>query len=433
MKGKKILSLVLAIAMVLGTMGTVAFAEETVVAKIGETEYTTLEKALTAAKDGETIELISGETPISAAGAVYGNKTVTITGSAVFDWSKGWLFVGRGGEGDGTLIFENATITSNEASLANGSYGIHVSAPEAGSDSKNTGSVIFKNSDIQLSYLANRSQTIVDGGKLYVHYGFWVGGRPAAETPDGNDGVAQMDIVNGAIVEVANHNGMGIGHESKGILNVTDSTFNYTGTSIVVKDGSEVNVGGTSTLKMETIDGKVTIEAADDTVIRDSIIDATVFANGDITFEGENKVTSFNPGWYNHTITIGDGDSLEISGTGRMTVGYGNTFNIEGNIADAKLMTVSETVPSLSIPAGMSITGGNGATFNVKNAWVEIGLSTSKNSAANGTFTFDINNSIFDCTNNFGFVPSTTDGLVPVFNFALKNGRHKGVTLRAFN
>ena len=51
MRMTKVLSLIIALAMILGTMGTVVFAEEqTSVAKIGETEYATFGEAMTAAK-----------------------------------------------------------------------------------------------------------------------------------------------------------------------------------------------------------------------------------------------------------------------------------------------------------------------------------------------------------------------------------------------
>ena len=65
------------------------------VAKIGENYYKTLATALTAAQDGATITLLwaEGDAPIAMNGAVYG-KTVTITGTATVDWSKGFLFVG---------------------------------------------------------------------------------------------------------------------------------------------------------------------------------------------------------------------------------------------------------------------------------------------------------------------------------------------------
>ena len=84
-------------------------------------------------------------------GAVFG-KTVTITGTATVDWSKGFLFIGRGGEGNGTVIFENANLTS---ASNNASYGIHVSGREKNTTNKYDGTLIIKNSTIELDYLIN--------------------------------------------------------------------------------------------------------------------------------------------------------------------------------------------------------------------------------------------------------------------------------------
>ncbi len=62
MKTKRILSAILAVAMVLSTFSIAVFAEEAVVAKIGENEYSTITDALRAAADGDTITLLSDTT-----------------------------------------------------------------------------------------------------------------------------------------------------------------------------------------------------------------------------------------------------------------------------------------------------------------------------------------------------------------------------------
>ncbi len=63
MKTRRILSVVLAMAMVFGTMGTVVFAEEeeisVAVAKIDDVEYTTLQDAISAAAEGQTVMLLN--------------------------------------------------------------------------------------------------------------------------------------------------------------------------------------------------------------------------------------------------------------------------------------------------------------------------------------------------------------------------------------
>jgi len=149
-------------------------------------------------------------------------------------------------------------------------------------------------------------------------------------------------------------------------------------------------------------------------------INGTINAGGNLTFEGETKVTAFSAGYYNRTITIGEGASLEFTGTGRMTVGYGNTFNITGTITDAKTADKSDVKASLIIPGGISITGGNDAAMNVNDAYVSIGNTSSKNSAANGKFELNFTNSIVEFTNQFT-LSTPTNGMAPVFDVNIVN------------
>ena len=149
-------------------------------------------------------------------------------------------------------------------------------------------------------------------------------------------------------------------------------------------------------------------------------INGTIYAGGDLTFAGHTKVTLFSASFYNRTITIGEGACLEVTGTGRVTLGYGNTFNITGTIEDAKTADKTTIQPSLIIPGGISITGGNNAAFNVTNAYVQIGKTSSKNSAANGKFTLNFDNSIAEFTNQFT-LSEPTGGNNPTFNMNIEN------------
>jgi hypothetical protein len=149
-------------------------------------------------------------------------------------------------------------------------------------------------------------------------------------------------------------------------------------------------------------------------------INGTLVAGGDITFAGHTKVTAFSAGFSGYEITIGEGACLEITGGGRSTMGYNNTFNITGTITDAKSADKANIQPSLIMPAGISITGGNGLELNIKDAYVQIGSTTSKNSAANGTFTINIENSIAEFTNQLTFSEPTA-GNNPTFNLNVKN------------
>ena len=149
-------------------------------------------------------------------------------------------------------------------------------------------------------------------------------------------------------------------------------------------------------------------------------INGTLNAGGNVTFAGHTKVTAFSAGYYNRTITIGEGACLEVTGTDRVSLAYGNTFDITGNVSNAKTADKSNIQPSLIIPGGISITGGNDATMKITNAYVKIGSTSSKNSAANGVFTLNIKNSIAEFTNQLTF-SEPTNGKTPTFNINVKN------------
>ena len=149
-------------------------------------------------------------------------------------------------------------------------------------------------------------------------------------------------------------------------------------------------------------------------------INGTIVADGDLTFAGHTKVTSFSASYYDRTITIGEGACLEVTGDGRVSLAYGNTFNVTGSITDAKNADKTTIQPSLIIPGGISITGGNDASLNITNAYVKIGSTTSKNSVANGTFNIKITNSIAEFTDQLTFA-EPTNGKNPTFNINVTN------------
>ena len=388
------------------------------VAKIGEVGYNTLAKAITAAQNEDVVTLlwVEGDAPIAMNASLYG-KNVTITGTATVDWSKGWLFVGRGGAGDATLTFDNAKLTSNEESLANGTYGIHVSAKEGNDVNKNYGKVIFKNSDVQLSYLANRNDVEVDGGKLYVHYGFWVGGRPSTETPDGSEGTATMDIKNGAVVEVNNHNGMGIGHEGNGVMNITSSTFKYTGTSfnLAKEENSSINVYGESTIEITKLEGGSSIDLMDGAIVKNSTIGGDVFVAGNVTFRGDNTFAMLYDygtltGYYGTTAnmewTVEEGASLTLTKMARYGLGYGDNVTINGSITNALEARENLTEDDRSLfMHGLVAQESSGYNCNskltVNNAYVVLGSNNSfgnKPGEYGGNYTINFKNSVVDAS-----------------------------------
>lgn len=149
-------------------------------------------------------------------------------------------------------------------------------------------------------------------------------------------------------------------------------------------------------------------------------INGSIYAGGDLTISGHVKITDFSATYYDRTITIGEGSCLEITGTGRMTLGYGNVFNITGTLENAKNADKNNVQPSLIVPGGISITGGDDAAMNITNAYVKIGSTTSKNSAANGTFTLNFTNTIAEFTNQLTLA-EPTNGKNPTFNINIKD------------
>ena len=238
-----------------------------------EIGYQSLAEALEAAENNNTIVLLNKEnTVINMAGAVNGNKTITITtaertvtetnneGQEIevkvpvkANWGQGWLFVGRGGEGDGTLIFEDAFIES-VSYASNTATGFNVSGSKYGNDNTNDGTITIKNSNIELDYLINKNVMSLENSTLTVKNGFSVGGRPGhdkdgnQDSESGEDATATMTLTNGSNVIVDNHNGMGLGYEAIGIMNIDEtSSFEATQNFLVSAKGT-MNLAGEATI-----------------------------------------------------------------------------------------------------------------------------------------------------------------------------------------
>ena len=148
-------------------------------------------------------------------------------------------------------------------------------------------------------------------------------------------------------------------------------------------------------------------------------------AGGEITFTGVTKAVSFSVQNTNTTVNIVAGACLEITGTNRMVIGHGCTFNITGNIENAKTADVAALTPSLIIP-GASFTGA-GVTFNVTNAYISAPSSYSSSSkSANGTFDFNFTNSIWESAGKLAFESQSTAATVnfDLVNSVLNTGSH---------
>ncbi len=379
-----------------GTYGILA--AKTYVARIGETKYETLAKALAAAEDGETVELLwtEGDAPISMAGTVCGNKTVTITGTATVDWSKDWLYVGRNGEGDGKVIFDNANLTS--ASNSN-SYGINVSGSKKDSNTTNDGAVEIKDSTIVLDYLINKGSMTLDNATLTVKNGFGVGGRPGNETESGEDATATISLSNGSKLVVNNHNGMGLGYEAIGVMDIDDtSTFETTKSFQVTAKGT-MNVNGGTVKVAGTLTNNGTIYVTGTADIAATVTgDGWVYMNG-VTLSSATKLYGAKVRFASGTNTL-DGSTID---DGWFQVGIGAYKGVDANV---------DTV--------------NGVTVNVKNnahigaggidyqGWIGSGYydtDAEKTAAMTGAkYVLNIENSLAE----FGYLHISNDGVLNV-------------------
>ena len=203
---------------------------------------------------------------------------------------------------------------------------------------------------------------------------------------------------------------------------------------VALGEDAEGNVKAYATLE-EAVAAATKVSVVNDTTLSEDLtlpagitfngngknITGNLVASGDVTFTGHTKVTNFNAGYNKPVITIGEGACLELTGTGRMVIGHGATFNITGTIEDAKATTNARAIvePSLIMP-GASFTGA-GVNFNVKNAYIKaLSNCTSKNSNASGTHNFNLTNSIWEQTGTLAFyVP--TNGMDPTFNLNVKD------------
>ena len=154
-------------------------------------------------------------------------------------------------------------------------------------------------------------------------------------------------------------------------------------------------------------------------------VSGTIIAGGEITFKGVTKAASFNVKNVNTVVNIPAGASLQLTGTARLVIGHGATFNITGTIEDAKTADKATLTPSLVMP-GASFTGA-GVTFNVTNAYISAPSSyCSSSSSASGTFDFNITNSIWESAGKLAFESQSTAATVnfDLVESVLNTGSH---------
>ena len=541
MKLKRILAMVLCVAMVLSTMSFNVFAEDDTnyVAQIGDQKFETVLDALTAAMESNTateVKLLQDSTELLTTNFEFiVNSDVVITSDtpvAVSFYNNETKYdLVFGSENSNTItIDKNVTLKVEDRNIWLGYYSKqNVTVKVYGTLS--AGYQLWSGSDVEVygtleslgeALVLRRGKTLtVDGGKVDANYFSILAGNIDAKNDaviecgpvwisntgsyanEGNaeivldnatltsssnlksatthaDGVS-ITIMNGSIASFPGnvHGASQLDENTNLVVSGNSTQLNIKGLTnngtIEVADGGKVSATGTvtnnGTIEVENEDdfeGEVSgnqpetpalvvakvgtqefaslaeaiVAAQDgDTIMMianasfaDPVtlpagvtlngngykIDGTVWADGDLIFEGNTKIAAFSASSNGGTITIGEGACLEITGTGRVTLGYGNVFNITGSIADAKTADKTNIQASLIIPGGISITGGSGAEMNVTNAYVKIGNTSSKNNAADGKFDLNFENSIAEFTHQFT-LSEPTSGKNPTFEVNVKD------------
>jgi hypothetical protein len=136
-----------------------------------------------------------------------------------------------------------------------------------------------------------------------------------------------------------------------------------------------------------------------------------IVLSDDIEFVGHVITSGVDIMYTGLTITIDKGACLEVTGPNRLTVGHNTTFNITGNIVDAKTDDLANVQPSLIMP-GASFTG-DSVNFNATDAYIKTTASyCSSSKYASGTFKFDINNCVWEQFSKLSFEAQSTAATV---------------------
>ncbi|MCQ2402188.1 MAG: hypothetical protein MJ202_00465 [Lentisphaeria bacterium] len=249
----------------------------------GVNAFSNMADAAKAAKTGADTEIqIKGTDPI-VSGSAFGDQNITIKGNGTFQW-QGWMFIGRDASQavstkDATVTFDGATIARAASS---GDQSIHVSGQEGDGSSKGNGTLNITNgSDIATDWIVNKNIINIDkGSKLTTNF-FGIAGRPASETPTGEDATAILNV-DAATVNVGNNAfGLKLGNEGNGIVNLTNGAV-LNATSILNEAKGTINVDGSTLTATGTVTnaGTITIDAT-------SVFSAAAFsgANGTITVD----------------------------------------------------------------------------------------------------------------------------------------------------
>ena len=438
------------------------------VAKIGETKYATLEAAFAAATEGQTITLLADATPtltsqraITKAAVIdLGGKTLTLTeddlyfgtttfqnGNIVVDPSVKpstavfWMFANQ------TLTFDNVKIV---ATGVTGTYLIGLDGNNSDLNIINGSEIIIENTtaldlDVICVNASTGNDIVVEDSKVNVTNldgrVFFRGNYTVKDSEVNLDGItkAGFRIEAGQTLSIEGTSVVNItGEPRDGGIHLTDITSTYTKAetatvNATVNEPKVAKVGentyrtfaeaaaaaqaGSEIILLANIEGDITVPANVTLNGNGFAISGAITADGTITFAGVTKAGNFGVKYVNTVVNIPAGASLQLTGTDRMVIGHGCTFNITGSIEDAKTADKAVLTPSLIMP-GASFTGA-GVTFNVTNAYIKTTASyCSSSKSASSTFDFNIKNSIWE---QFGKLAFESQSVNATVNFDLVN------------
>lgn len=481
MRLKKILSLLLAMTMLFSCVGLTAMAEETIsenVAEIEDTEYATLEDALNAAKEGDTINLKAGEhelvndsfsegrywlpenlTIIGEDGAVVTNgpaisaKSITIDNVDFINpvnsgYNSGLVFHLSGDSaiknseidgywGGSYYSTASGNLLIEKCDVYGAVYGLHIAEGSAVVDVVDSKISGWNTYGSEISATFDNCEFAGNGS--YAFLGFYndVTIKNCSFTPDMKiasqtgkeiditlnkctvtDGTSIVNLIDASSITTSNITVDGVSlnsptPEETPVAQIGDTPY------ATLEEAFAAAKNGDEILLLADVEGDITIPA--DVIFNGNgfAVSGGIIADGNITFAGITKAKDFDVSYIGTTINIGSGATLELTGTDRMVIGHGCTFNIEGNVTDAKTANAADLTPSLIAP-GASFTGA-GVNFNVTNAYVKFtAYCSSKNSNANNTFNINVTNSIWEQNNTLVF-SAPTNGMDPTFNFNVKD------------
>ena len=367
----------------------------------------TIEKGTFEHKGGTAMAFV-----VDNSGNYYGDATTNIEGGKL---TSTYIAIRNrmeqnthGASGKAILNVSNGTITGTKRSIWAQAASTSDVAPATGEINISGGEI----KGLLMTPAGNGSQcmTTITGGTVEAFQG-----EAGELTVKGGTITGTVTILNAAGETVnARPNADGVYEEVQAVAKIGDEEFE------TLADAAAAATDGDEIVLLADVTENVILPAGVIFNGNGKTVTGSITAGGDLTFVGYTKVTAFSAGYYNRTITIGAGACLEVTGTGRVTLGYGNTFNITGTITDAKTADKATIVPSLIIPGGISITGGNDATLNVTNAYVKIGNTSSKDNAANGKFILNFTNSIAEFTNQFT-LSTPKSAMNPTFELNINN------------